>query len=96
MKFRVLTIAALTTAIMFSAAHITFASGRGGGNCENCPMASITKEQRANIRLQLKELKDSGATREEIKAFKAEILSEHGVRMPEGRHNRGRRNKKDK
>lgn len=90
MKLKSITIAALAAALFFSISSFSFASGRGGGNCKDCPMANITAEQRANIRGQLNALKDSGATGEEIKAFKAEVLNQYGVQMREGQHNRGR------
>ncbi len=80
--------------LVLSVGTASFASGRGGGNCENCPMSAISRKERAEIRQQLKALKDSGADGEEIKAFKDRVAGEYGVQMPEGRKNRGRNRKK--
>lgn len=94
MEKRYMVAAVFAVSLILSGASFSSAAGRGGGNCSGCPMSGITAEQKADIRQQLKELKESGATGEEIKAFKAGILEEYGVRMPEGRQNRGRNRKK--
>ncbi len=80
--------------LVFSVSTASLASGRGGGNCKNCPMSAISREERAGIKQQLKALKDSGADGEEIRALKDRIAGEYGVQMPEGRKNRGRNRKK--
>lgn len=92
-KYTVLSVL-LLSAVMVLAAPGAVASGRKGGNCEDCPMSSLSGAQRAEIRQQLKALKGSGATGEEIRDFKAGILEEYGVEMPEGRKGRGRNRQK--
>ncbi len=94
MKYMVLTVLLLSAVMVLAAPGASAALGRRGGNCEDCPMSSLTTAQRADIRQQLRALKDSGATGEEIRGFKAGILEEYGVEMPEGRKGRGRNRQK--
>lgn len=46
-------------------------------------MANLTEEQRQAIREKVKEMQSQGATREEIRAAKAEMLKGYGVELPE-------------
>ncbi len=93
MRFRFWTAAAVAAALVVSASMNSFASGKGGGGCGDCPMSPLTAEQRTDIRARLSALKESGADGDEIKAFKAGILEEYGVEMPEGRKGQGRNRK---
>ncbi len=90
MKYMVLSVLLLSAVMVLAAPNASASPGRRGGNCEDCPMASLTAAERASIRQQLGALKDSGATGEEIRDFKAGVLEEYGVKMPEGRKGRGR------
>ena len=51
-------------------------------------MANLTDEQRQTLREKTKEMQSQGATREEIRAAKAEMLKGYGIELPE---NWGRR-----
>ncbi len=93
-KYTVMGVLLLSVIMVLAAPGASAAPGRRGGNCEDCPMAGLTTAQRADIRQQLKALKDSGATGEEIRDFKAGVLDEYGVGMPEGRKGRGRNRQK--
>lgn len=90
MKYMVLSVLLLSAVMVLAAPGVSASTGRRGGNCEDCPMASLAAARRAEIRQQLEALKTSGATGEEIREFKAGVLAEYGVEMPEGRHGRGR------
>ncbi len=74
----------LAGVLIFTTAAVSFAACKNGKDCGKCPMSGLTTEQKADIKKQLKELKDSGATGEEIKAFKASIAKKYGIQMPEG------------
>jgi len=60
---------------------------------------NLTNEQREAVRVKIKEMRSQGATREEIRAAKAEMLKGYGIELPEKcrllggseglRHNRG-------
>ncbi len=47
--------------------------------------ADLTEEQRDAVHDKIKEMRDQGATREEIHAAVAEMLKEYGVELPENR-----------
>ncbi len=96
MKYMVLSALLLSAVMVLTAPGASASTGRRGGNCEDCPMSSLTAAERASIRQQLEALKDSGATGEEIRDFKAGVLDEYGVEMPEGRHDRGRNRNRQK
>ena len=85
----------LAGVLVFTTAAVSFAACRNGKDCGTCSMSALTTEQKAEIQKQLKELKDSGATGEEIKAFKARIAKEYGVQMPEGQKGKGRNKKQN-
>ena len=55
--------------------------------------ADLTDEQRAAIREKVAEMRETGATREEIRTTVAEMLEEYGVTVPEGWINRQGRGK---
>ncbi len=94
MKYMVLSVLLLSAVMVLAAPGASASPGRRGGNCEDCPMSSLTAAQRAEIRRQLEALKSSGATGEEIRDFKAGVLEQYGVEMPEGRKGRGRNRQK--
>jgi len=95
MKYKVNKMLVLAGVLVFTTAAISFAACKNGKDCGTCSMAGLTVEQRTEIQKQLKELKDSGATGEEIKAFKARIAKEYGVQMPEGQKGKGRNKKQN-
>jgi uncharacterized protein YpuA (DUF1002 family) len=56
--------------------------------------ADLTDEQRAAIRAKVAEMKEAGATREEIRTAVAEMLKEYGIEVPEDWVNRPGRGKR--
>jgi DNA-binding transcriptional regulator YhcF (GntR family) len=48
--------------------------------------ANLTDEQRQTLREKIKEMRSQGATREEIRAAKAEMLKGYGIELPEDCH----------
>ncbi|MGB2804097.1 MAG: FlgD immunoglobulin-like domain containing protein [Candidatus Zixiibacteriota bacterium] len=51
-------------------------------------MANLTDEQRGALREKVKDMRSQGATREEIRAAKAEMLKGYGVELPDNRGER--------
>ena len=51
-------------------------------------MANLTDDQRQTLREKIKEMRSQGATREEIRAAKAEMLKGYGIELPDNRGER--------
>ena len=54
----------------------------GFGHCRAGFWKDLTKEQREAVREMIKEIKDQGASREEIRAAVAEMLEGYGIELP--------------
>ena len=58
-------------------------SQRGGGHHGKGFLSNLTDEQREAVHEKIKEMKDQGSTREEIRAAVGEMLEEYGIELAE-------------
>lgn len=73
------------SAILGGIALTVYASDNGEGSSGPC---NLTDEQREAIKLRVQELREAGATREEIRAEITAMLQEWGIELPAFQHRR--------
>jgi len=89
----------LLVGVLVGTSNVVSAQGQRGDHHGKGFWAKLTQEQREAIREKTKEMRSQGATREEIRSAKAEMLKGYGIELPEKcrllggseglRHNRG-------
>lgn len=79
MRKRFILVLTLTLAVVMIGIALTYAGGRGFRG----PGAGLTDDQRTAIREKVQELRDNGATREEIRTEVGTMLEDWGIEVPE-------------
>ncbi|MGB7062937.1 MAG: hypothetical protein WBF13_11375, partial [Candidatus Zixiibacteriota bacterium] len=89
----------LFVSVLVGVSDVVSAQGQRGDHHGKGFWANLTQEQREAVQEKTKEMRSQGATREEIRAAKAEMLKGYGIELPEKcrllggseglRHNRG-------
>jgi DNA-binding transcriptional regulator YhcF (GntR family) len=77
-----LTVAMIGTALTYAGGRGFRNAGRHQGSCDG-PCADLTEDQRTALREKVTEMKEAGATREQIREAVGQMLTEFGVELPE-------------
>lgn len=82
-NYRGISILIILVTFAFSANHLFAAGGMNGFHPRKGVMSQLTDEQRTELQQKMKELRDSGATKQEIHRARKKMLNEFGVKFPE-------------